>query len=134
MKRSLSAAAVLALVALLSPAGVADQPPGTVSEVSGKVIKADDKTLSIQTRRPGGQFGEAITFQITDTTRVTKLRLTLTKTGDPKMPEKLVAAQVQATPKDFEKDQMISAIYTTTGQAGGKDVNVLLSAVIQPAK
>jgi hypothetical protein len=128
MKRTLPAVALLTLLVLFRPAS-ADPPtmPGTVFEVSGKVVKVDDKTVSIQTRRPDGKFGEAITFQFTNTTRVTRLRLT-------KMGEAFVAAQIQATPKDLEKDQMISVIGCYNGQVDGKDVNVLLSAVIQPAR
>jgi hypothetical protein len=134
MKRTLSVAVLLALAVFLRPAPAADPPLGTVFEVSGKVIKVDDKTVSIQKRQPNGQFGEAVTFQITDTTRVTRLTLRTMKSPDPKMPDKLISVQNPATPKDIEKDQIISAIYTFNGQAGGKDVNTLLSAVIQPPR
>jgi len=133
MKRVMSAAALLLLMAAAARLTARQpEPPGAVLVATGKVLRVDDKTLSVQPRKDG-KFGEAVTLQLTDTSRVTRIRLTPAKSTDPKA-ERYVVAQLNASPKDLEKDQLVGVVYANAGTEGGKPVYVLLSAVIQPAR
>lgn len=115
--RSLVLAAAFGLTTL---AAAQDATP--LLTAHGAVEKADKESLIVKPRGADGKFQKALTLKVTGTSKVAVL-------APQKRDGKVVLTQREAAAQDLAPGQTVAVIYSEAG----KDGNVLLSAVAQPA-